>query len=226
MVDGFDVPVIKHPPVSPFVNVIVLGPGTAPQSTVIGPGAVIVGSAAADTVIVLDTDASALPQSSVAVHVSVTVPPHAPGVEVKVDGFDVPVIRHPPDNPFVNVSVLGPGTAPQSTVIGPGAVIVGNAAGLTVMILDTGASVLPQSSVAVQVSVTVPPHAPGVAVKIDAFDVPVIKHPPDNPFVNVIVLGPGIAPQSTVIAGGAVIVGSAAGLTVIILDTDASGLSH
>ena len=60
-VDGFDVPVIKHPPVSPFVNVIVLGPGIVPQSTVIAGGAIIVGSAAGDTVIVLDTGVSALP---------------------------------------------------------------------------------------------------------------------------------------------------------------------
>ena len=63
-------------------------------------------------------------------------------------------------------------------------------------------------------------------MKVDAFDVPVIRHAPVNPFVNVSVLGFGTAPQSTVIAGGAVIVGSAAGLTVIILDTDASGLLH
>jgi len=145
---------------------------------------------------------------------------------VKVDAFDVPVIKHPPVSPFVNDIVVDAGTAPQSTVIAGGAVIVGSAAGLTVIILDTDASALPHSSFAVHVSVTVPPHAPGVEVKVDAFDVPVIKHPPDNPFVNVIVLGPGTAPQSTVIAGGAVIVGSAAGLTVIILDTDAGALPH
>jgi hypothetical protein len=45
---------------------------------------------------ILDTDASGLPHASVAVQVSVTVPPHAPGSAEKVDGFDVPVIRHPP----------------------------------------------------------------------------------------------------------------------------------
>ena len=55
-------------------------------------------------------------------------------------------------------------------------------------------------------------------MKVDAFDVPVIKHPPVSPFVNDIVVDAGTAPQSTVIAGGAVIVGSAAGLTVIVLD--------
>jgi len=63
-------------------------------------------------------------------------------------------------------------------------------------------------------------------VKVDGFDVPVIKHPPVSPFVNDIVVDAGIAPQSTVIGPGAVIVGSAAGLTVIILETDASALSH
>ena len=63
-------------------------------------------------------------------------------------------------------------------------------------------------------------------MNVDAFDVPVIKHPPVSPFVNDIVLGKGTPPQSTVIAGGAIIVGSAAGLTVIILDTDASALPH
>ena len=108
-------------------------------------------------------------------------------------------------------------------MIGPGAVIVGKAAGLTVIVLDTEATVLPQTSVAVQVSVTVPPHAPGVAVKVEGLDVPLIKHPPVNPLLNVIVLDAGTAPQSTVIGPGAVIVGKAAGLTVIVLDTEADG---
>ena len=64
-----------------------------------------------------------------------------------------------------------------------GAVMVGNAAGLTVMVLDTDTSGLPQGSVAVQVSVTVPPHPFGVALNVDALDVPVIKHGPLNPLV-------------------------------------------
>ena len=63
------------------------------------------------------------------------------------------------------------------------AVMVGNAAGLTVMVLDTGASALPQASVAVQVSVTVPPQAPGVVVNVDELDVPLIRHPPLAPLV-------------------------------------------
>ena len=66
------------------------------------PGAVIVGNAAGLTVIVLDTDAIALPQGSVAVHVSVTVPPHPlAGNVLNVDGFDVPVIRHGAVNPLL-----------------------------------------------------------------------------------------------------------------------------
>ena len=64
-----------------------------------------------------------------------------------------------------------------------GAVMVGSAVGLTVIVLDTEAIVLPQGSVAVQVSVTVPPHPEGVALNIDALDVPVIRHDPLNPLV-------------------------------------------
>ena len=73
----------------------------APHATVIFAGAVIVGNGAGSTVIVLDTDASGLPHASVAVQVSVTVPPHAGGVEPNVEGLDVPVIRQAPLNPFV-----------------------------------------------------------------------------------------------------------------------------
>ena len=62
-----------------------------------------------------------------------------------------------------------------------GAVMVGSAAGLTVIVLDTDAIVLPHGSVAVQVSVTVPPQAGGVAPKDDGLDVPVMRHAPLNP---------------------------------------------
>ena len=62
-----------------------------------------------------------------------------------------------------------------------GAVIVGRAAGLTVIILDTEARALPQISVAVQVSVTLPPQASGVAENVDVLEVPEIRHPPDSP---------------------------------------------
>jgi len=79
--------------------------------------------------------------------------------------------------------VLGAGTDPHATVISEGAVIVGNAAGVTVMVLVTGASALPQASVAVQVSVMVPPQAGGVAENVDISDVPLIKQPPANPLV-------------------------------------------
>ena len=64
-----------------------------------------------------------------------------------------------------------------------GGVIVGKAAGSTVMVLDTGASDLPHISVAVHVSVTDPPHPPGVPLKVEALEVPLIKQPPAKPFV-------------------------------------------
>jgi hypothetical protein len=68
-------------------------------------------------------------------------------------------------------------------VISESAIIVGNAAGVTVMMRVTGANTLPQASVAVQVSVIVPPQAGGVAEKVDISDVPLIRHPPLNPLV-------------------------------------------
>jgi hypothetical protein len=135
------------------------------------------------TVIILVTGTSGLPHESVAVHVSVTVPPHTPGVAVNVDRLDTPEIKHPLVPLLVYGRVLGGGKAPQATAILAGAVIVGNEAGLTVIILDTDASGLLQASVAVHVSVTVPPHAPGVAVNVDKLDIPLIKHPPVNPLV-------------------------------------------
>ena len=79
--------------------------------------------------------------------------------------------------------MLGAGIAPQATVMGPGAVMVGRAAGLTVMTLETEASGLLQASVAFQVSVTVPPQAFGVVLKVDELDVPEISQAPPNPLV-------------------------------------------
>ena len=143
----------------------------------------MVGNAAGLTVMVLETGASALPHASVAVQVSVTVPPQAAGVSVNVEVADVPLISHPPLNPLLKLMVLASGIASQSPVILGGAVMVGNVAGLTVMVLDTGSSALPQASVAVQVSVTVPPHAPGVVVNVEETDVPLIRHPPLAPLV-------------------------------------------
>ena len=193
----------------------------------IGPGAFIVGNGAGSTVITLDTAARGLPHGSVAVHVSVTGPPlHPPGVAVNVDGLDVPLIKQAPLPPFENVTVLATGIEPQATVISPGAAIVGNGAGSTVITLVTGVRGLPHASVAVQVSVIVPPHGPGVAVNVEEFDVPVIKQAPVPLFVYGKVLEVGIEPQATVIAPGTVIVGSGAGSTVITLVTGASGLPH
>ena len=77
------------------------GAGIAPQATVTSIGGVVnAGAAAGVTVIILEA-VIVLPHASVAFHVSVTVPPQAEGVEEKVDGLDVPVIRQPPVNPFV-----------------------------------------------------------------------------------------------------------------------------
>ena len=75
--------------------------GTPPQATLILAGAVIVGKLAGLTVIVRDTDTKALLQASVAVHVSVTVPPQALGVDVKVDAFEIPLSSHPPLKPLL-----------------------------------------------------------------------------------------------------------------------------
>ena len=88
-----------------------------------------------------------------------------------------------PAKPFVYVSVLGIGNEPQVTVIFGGAIIVGNAAGSIVIVLDTDASGLPHGSSAVHVSITAPPHGPGIAPKVEESEVPLIKHGPANPFV-------------------------------------------
>ncbi len=223
-VDGFEVPLIKQPPLNPLLNGIVLAAGKPPQVTVIVAGAVIVGKAAGLTVIVLETGAKALPQLSVAVHVSVTVPPQAVGVAEKVEAFDVPVMAQPPLNPLLYEIVLAAGKPPQATVVLAKAVIVGKAAGLTVIVLETAAKALPQLSVAVHVSVTVPPQAAGVAEKVEGLEVPLIKQPPLNPLVNEIVLAAGKPPQATVVSAGAVMVGKAAGLTVMVLETAAKAL--
>jgi hypothetical protein len=166
-----------------LLKLIVEGAGKVPQATVISARAVMVGRAAGLTVIVLDIGAIVLPQASVAVQVSVTIPPQAPGDAEYVDGFEVPLIRHPPVTPLLKLIVEGAGNAPQATVIFAGAVIVGRGAGLTVMVLDTGTSVLPQASIAVHVSVTVPPQAPGVVVNVEGLEGPVTSHPPVKPLV-------------------------------------------
>ena len=125
---------------------------------------------------VLVTGTSALPHASVAVHVSVIVPPHGPGAAENVDVADVPVIRQEPASPLVNVSVDDAGVAPQAIVMGPGAVITGSAAGVTVIVLDP-LIVLPHASVYVQLSVSVPPHPVTVPLLV-AVTVPEIRHVP------------------------------------------------
>ena len=161
-----------------------LGVGNkVPQVTVILAGAVIVGNAAGLTVITLETEVIVRPQLSVAVQVSVTVPPHAFGSALKVERLEVPEIKQPPPKPLLKLIVLGAGMLPQVTVIAPGAVMVGNAAGLTVMVRETAVIGRPQLSVAVQVSVTVPPQAPGVVLNVERFDVPEIWQPPLRPLL-------------------------------------------
>jgi hypothetical protein len=125
---------------------------------------------------VLVTGVSVLPHASVAVHVSVIVPPHGPGAAENVDVADVPVIRHDPVSPLVYVRVEEVGVAPHAIVIGAGAVIVGNAAGVTVMALDPEIT-LPQASVNVHESVSVPPH-PVIDPVLAAVTVPDIRHDP------------------------------------------------
>ena len=119
--------------------------------------------------------------ASVKVHVSVTGPPHGPGNALNVE-VTVPLIRHVPLAPLVYASELAT-VAPQATVIGCVAANIATGAGLTVIILDTGASGLPHTSAAVHVSIIVPPHAPGAAEKVEVPEVPLTRHDPLNPLV-------------------------------------------
>jgi hypothetical protein len=171
-------------------------------------------------VIVLETVAIVLEQASVAVQVCKTVPLQFPLTSVlNVDKLEVPLIRHGPLNPFVYDNRFAVGrSVPQLIVISIGGVIVGSAAGLTVITLETGASVLPQMSVAVQVSMIVPPQAPeGVcALKVELFEVPLIRQPPLKALLKGIILEEGLLPQAIVIGPGAVIVGKAAVSTVMV----------
>src|SRR5205085_1435947 len=98
---------IAQLPLKPLEKLRVLGVNASPQAAVVAAGAVIIGSAAGATVIVLCTDATVLPQTSVAVHVSVTSPPHAPGVVENVDSFEVPLIAQLPLKPLEKLRVLG-----------------------------------------------------------------------------------------------------------------------
>ena len=168
-VDAFNVPFIKQPPIKLLEKVRVDRAGKLLiRDIVIAAGAVIDGSVAGLTVIALDTEATVLAHASIAVEVDVTIPPQAPDgtCDEKVDAADAPMIAQLPVNPLLNGKVLPVNVLPHATVVASGAVIVGKAAGLTVIVLDTSATVLLQASIGVQVSVTVPPQAPGVAVKV------------------------------------------------------------
>jgi len=133
------------------------------------------------TLIVLVTGARALPHASVAVHVSVIVPPQGPGAAEKVEVLDVPVIRQEPASPFVKLRVDAVGVAPHAIVIAPGTVIVGNAAGVTVIVL-LPLMVLLHASVKVHVSVSVPPQ-PVVDPVLTAVTDPEIRQLPDAELV-------------------------------------------
>jgi hypothetical protein len=216
-VEELEFPLIKHSPLKPLLKAILLEVGIAPQFTVMLSSAVIVGKAAGFTVMVLETEAIIRSQESVAVQVSVTSPPQVSGVALKVEALESPVIKQSPLKPLLNIIVLEVGIAPQFTVMLSSAVIVGKAAGFTVMVLKTEAIIRSQESVAVQVSVTSPPQASGVVLKVEALESPVIKQSPLKPLLNIIVLEVGIAPQLTAILSGAIIVGKAAGFIVIVL---------
>ena len=79
--------------------------------------------------------------------------------------------------------MLGTIAVPHDTVTLANGVKTGSAAGWTVIVRDTDASDLPQTSVAVQVSVIVPPHGPGVAENVERFEMPLIRQPSVNPLV-------------------------------------------
>jgi hypothetical protein len=67
---------------------------------VILPGGDVKVAAAAGLTVIVLVFVIVLPQASVAVHVSVTVPPHGPGNVPNVD-VTVPLIRHDPLALFV-----------------------------------------------------------------------------------------------------------------------------
>ena len=70
-----------------------------------------------------------------------------------------------------------------SVVGSVGKVSVAGGAAVTVMVLVTGERILPHASVAVHVSVIVPPQGPGAAEKVDVLEVPVIKQEPVSPLL-------------------------------------------
>ena len=127
------------------------------------------------------TGARVLPQSSVAVQVSVSVPPQAVAVPVMIELLEVPEMRQAPVSPLVKGMVEGAVVVPQATLILAGAVMVGSAGGVMVMVL-LPVMVRLHASVKVHVSVSVPPQAVGDPVRT-AVTVPVIAQEPVSPLV-------------------------------------------
>ena len=112
------------------------------------------------------------------VHVSVTLPPQAPGRVPRVE-FTDPLTRHAPLPPLVKVKlcVVAP---PQATVMVGAAANSGAGAGDTTIVLVL-VMVCPHT-VAVHVSVTLPPHTPGSVPNVDVAD-PLNRQPPSRPLV-------------------------------------------
>ena len=139
------------------------------------------------------------------------MPPQAPGSVPRVEVTD-PEMRHASLPPLVKVSedVTAP---PQATVIVPAAANSGAAAGDTTIVLVL-VMVCPQC-VVVHVSVTLPPHAPGIVPRVEFTD-PLTRHAPLPPLVKVklCVVAP---PHATVMVPAAANSGAAAGLTTIVL---------
>jgi hypothetical protein len=168
----------------------VVGVIAVPHATVVFESGVITGNVAGLTVIVRVTGVKILLHSSVAVQVSVMFPPQAPGRVDNVDAFEVPEIWQLPERPLLNGSVLAAGSPLHATVISDGAVIVGNVAGRTVIVLLTETNGLLHASVAVQVSVAIPPQAPGIinnpgtVHNVEGFEVPDILQLPSLLLLN------------------------------------------
>jgi len=99
-------------------------------------------------------------------------PLQSPVNGVKVEGLEVPEIRQPFSSPLEYGIVLDAGKAPHLTKASAGAVMVGRVAGLKVIVRETGTRSRLQPSVAVQVSVTVPPQASELPVKVELFEIP------------------------------------------------------
>src|SRR6267142_2206366 len=195
------------------VAVAVANTGVAGQSMVVVAGnGSITGAVTSCTLIVCDA-VDVLPQSSVAVHVLVTLyePAHAPFV---VTSAKVSVNALP--HASVAVAVANTGVAGQSMVVVAGnGSITGAVTSCTLIVCDA-VDVLPQSSVAVHVLVTLyePAHAPFVvtSAKVSVNALP-------HASVAVAVANTGVAGQSmVVVAGNGSITGAVTSCTLIVCD--------